>query len=308
MMKYLIIGAGGTGGCIGGYLAKGGRNVTLLARGVHLAAIHSSGLTVRSARLGNFTVHPAACCEADYRDTPDVIFVCVKSYSLPALLPFLQRVSTKDTVIIPLLNVFGTGGDLQPNLAGTVTDGCMYIYSMLERPGVIAQPTDIFRVFFGYRKTQAHTADKKLWQVARDLKDCGIDACLSAHIEEEALTKFSFVSPLGAAEYFYRAANGDFVKPGEKQDFLLALMGEVRALGQAMGTPLPEDILFRNLRLLQDMEPQGTTSMLRDMETGRPSEFDGLIARVARLGRRYGIATPCYDKVIETYNRGTANR
>ena len=308
MLNYLIVGAGGTGGCVGGYLAKSGRDVTLIARGAHLAAIHNNGLTVHSARLGNFTVHPAACCETDYHDTPDVIFVCVKSYSLPALLPFLQRVSTKDTVVIPLLNVFGTGGDLQSQLAGTVTDGCMYIYSMIECPGVIAQPTGIFRVFFGYRKTQAHTADKKLWQVERDLKDCGIDACLSAHIEEEALTKFSFVSPLGAAEYFYRAANGDFVKPGEKQDFLLALMGEVRALGQAMGTPLPEDILFRNLRLLQDMEPQGTTSMLRDMETGRPSEFDGLVARVARLGRRYGIATPCYDKVIETYNRSTANR
>ena len=53
-MKYLIIGAGGTGGCIGAYLAKAGNDVTFIARGKHLQAIRENGLTVHSAKNRKF--------------------------------------------------------------------------------------------------------------------------------------------------------------------------------------------------------------------------------------------------------------
>ena len=52
-MKYLVIGAGGTGGCIGGFLAHGGQDVTLIARGEHLKAIQENGLHLMSSKLGN---------------------------------------------------------------------------------------------------------------------------------------------------------------------------------------------------------------------------------------------------------------
>ena len=58
-MKYLIIGAGGTGGCIGAYLAKAGNDVTFIARGKHLQAIRENGLTVHSVKIGNFTIDNA---------------------------------------------------------------------------------------------------------------------------------------------------------------------------------------------------------------------------------------------------------
>ena len=65
-MNILVIGAGGTGGCIGGYLAKQGEKVTLIARGEHLAAIQRDGLRVKSARIGDFTVHPPAFTTESY--------------------------------------------------------------------------------------------------------------------------------------------------------------------------------------------------------------------------------------------------
>ena len=57
-MKYLVIGAGGTGGCIGGYLADAGRDVTLIARGKHLEAIRRDGLVLHGARRGELRVPP----------------------------------------------------------------------------------------------------------------------------------------------------------------------------------------------------------------------------------------------------------
>ena len=113
-MKYTVIGAGGTGGCIGGYLAKAGCDVTLIARGEHLEAIKSGGLCVNSARVGNFNVKGIiACTMEDYEGTPDVIFVCVKYYSLPDAVGFIKKHVEKDTVVIPVLNVFDKGRKIQ---------------------------------------------------------------------------------------------------------------------------------------------------------------------------------------------------
>ena len=155
-MKFLIVGAGGTGGCIGGYLARRGEDVTFIARGKHLAAMLENGLWVKSARVGDFTVAPVkACTMEDYAslgEVPDVVFVCVKYYSLDEAVQFLEKVVGRETVVIPILNVFGTGSRMQSELDCTVLDGCVYIFSMIERPGVIAQPTSIFRMFFGLRE------------------------------------------------------------------------------------------------------------------------------------------------------------
>lgn len=160
-MKFLIIGAGGTGGCIGGYLAKLGEDVTFIARGRHLEAMRKNGLRVKSARIGDFVVNPVkACTMEEYKDVPDVVFVCVKYYSLDDAVEFLKPIVGKDTIVIPILNVYGTGGKIQPELDCTVTDGCVYIFSMIEAPGVIAQPTSIFRVFFGLREGQSCLTDQ----------------------------------------------------------------------------------------------------------------------------------------------------
>ena len=98
-MNYLVIGAGGTGGALGAYLARGGKEVTLIARGTHLAAIQAEGLRV--VRPGNgFSVSPAATDTDHYEGSPDVVFVCVKGYSLENLIPFLERITDGNTVIM----------------------------------------------------------------------------------------------------------------------------------------------------------------------------------------------------------------
>jgi ketopantoate reductase len=63
---------------------------------------------------GNYTVYPLKACDmAHYKEQPDVIFLCVKGYSLEGTIPFIKIVAHKDTVVIPLLNIFGTGSKMQ---------------------------------------------------------------------------------------------------------------------------------------------------------------------------------------------------
>lgn len=303
-LKYLVIGAGGTGGCIGSYLARSGQDVTLIARGNHLAAMKENGFIIHSARVGDFTIKPVqACTMEEYEaigDTPDVIFVCVKYYSLDKTNAFINKISGKHTLVIPILNVFGTGEVMQEACPDcTVLDGCIYILSMIEAPGIITQPAPIFRVFFGYRDEQEHTLEDLAQQVKTDLENAEIDAYLTDTIKRDALQKFSFVSPMGAAGLYYNAVGGDFMVPGEKQDTLLALMREIENLGHVMGLTFEEDLVTVNMKILHGMTPDSTTSMQRDVAKGGFSEIDGLVHRVVRLAEQYGAEVPTYRMVSE---------
>ena len=78
-MKYAIIGAGGTGGCLGFFLKKAGKDVTLIARGKHLEAIRKNGLTIQKLWDESRETLPVKACTAEeYKEIPDVILVCVK--------------------------------------------------------------------------------------------------------------------------------------------------------------------------------------------------------------------------------------
>ena len=297
-MKYLIVGTGGTGGCIGGFLAKSGKDVSFIARGSHLEAIRENGLQLISSRIGNFTLkNVKAYAMEEYEGTPDVVFVCVKYYSIDETCDFLSRVVRKDTLVIPVLNVFGTGRVMQERLNCPVMDGCIYIYSMITAPGEVSQPTKIFKVYYGYRKGQIHSAKEVARKVHSDLTEAGIDAYFTQEIEKEALTKFSFVSPMGAAGLYYNAVGGDFKAEGVKRDTFIALVNEVKNLAEAMGIALTKDIVEKNLKIMDAMTDDSTTSMQRDVERHRDSEIDGLVHRVVRLAKEYGAQVPIYEKI-----------
>ena len=153
-MKYAIIGAGGTGGSLGFFLTKAGKDVTLIARGKHLEAIRKNGLGMERLWDHKREMIPVkACTVEEYSDTPDVILVCVKGYSMTETIPVIRKLAGKDTVVLPILNIYGTGGKLQkefPEL--TVPDGCIYVSANILEPGVILRHGKILRVVFGARK------------------------------------------------------------------------------------------------------------------------------------------------------------
>ncbi len=296
MRKYLIIGTGGTGGTLGAYLAKAGYDVTFIARGKHLAAMKETGLKVIRPK-DEFVIFPCkASTLEDYAGTPDVVFVCVKGYSLDDIIPHLKRISGKDTIIIPILNIYGTGAVLQEHLPGTlVTDGCIYVAGQIQEPGCIKMNGDILRVVFGVRD-KADYRDE-LSGIEEDLNKSGITGLLSDNIARDALLKFSYVSPAGACGLYYGVSAGDIQKPGEIRDCFSGLVHEIDLLAQAMDIHFEEDIVARNLAILDNLAESTTTSLQRDIMSGGSSEIEGLIYEVPKLGEKYGVKLPIYEKI-----------
>lgn len=301
-MKYLVIGAGGTGGCIGANMTEAGYDVTLIARGEHLRLMKENGLVVTSADRGTYTVPVKAEDMDHYNESPDIIFVCVKGYSLEDTIPFIKKVAHKDTVVIPILNIYGTGGRMQEKLPELlVTDGCIYIAAQISEPGKIAMNGAIFRVVFGFREASEYR--EVLATVKADLEKSKITPILSDNIQRDALQKFSYVSPAAACGQYYDA-NADVMQvPGEIRDTFIALVKEVDDLAKAMGLDFGMDIVKNNLDILDSLAPDASTSMQRDIRAGKASEIDGLIHEVVRMGDKYGIDLPTYRMISENLKK-----
>lgn len=300
-MKIAVFGVGGTGGVLGGYLAAAGNDVTFLARGRHLAAMQQNGLLLRTKERGDIRICPVQATTAEaYTDTPDVLLVCVKYYNLEDAIALARRVAGPDTLVVPVLNVFGTGGVMQKQLPGTtVLDGCMYVFARIGGPGIIDQPQKTLRCVFGFRPGQDRRLEARARELEQRMQDAGIKAQCTDQIQREALVKFSFVSPMGAAGLYLDAVSDDFQQPGEARDLFVGLVKEVIALGTAMGVTFDDDLLEKDLNLMDISEKGMTTSMQRDVAKGGKSEFAGLVTRIADMGKEYGVPTPLYDKIAE---------
>lgn len=299
IMKYAIIGAGGTGEILGFYMTKAGKDVTLIARGRHLAAMQESGLAVEKMWDGTTETIPVKAADMDhYSERPDVILVCVKGYSLEDTIPFIQRVANPSTIVIPVLNIYGTGAKMQeklPNLL--VTDGCIYVSANIKEPGVLIQHGKILRVVYGVREKEEY--DPRLEEIKQDFDASGIDGVLSENIRRDALEKFSYVSPIGAAGLYYHATAADFQREGEEREAFKTMIREITALAEAMGVPFERDMVEVNLKILSTLASEATTSMQRDVMDGKSSEIDGLVYEVVCMGERYHVPVPMYEKVAE---------
>ena len=304
-MKYLIIGAGGTGGAIGGFLARAGKDVTFIDKGAHLEKIKTSGLYLETPN-GEYMISAPACAMDEYSDVPDVIFVCVKGYSLDEVLPFIERVADAHTVVIPILGIYGTYSKIQEKIPGViVADGCVYITSEIEEPGSVRMSGRIFRVIFGLPKSingnAAERAMAVLEKVRQDLRESGIMSVLSSRIEIDTLQKFSYVSPMAAVGAGYDVAAWSIQVPGELQNIFKSLVKEVKWLSDAMECSLPEDIVDINLAMMKNQPPETITSMHRDILEGKESELDGLVFEVVRMGEKFGVDVPTYREIANRF-------
>lgn len=316
-MKYIIIGAGGTGGILGFYMTKAGKDVTLIARNAHLEAIQKQGLSVEKMWINETETIPVSAESMESYEAKgekaDVILVCVKKYSLDSCIPFIQNISHENTIVVPVLNVYGTGAYLQEKLPKVlVTDGCIYVSANIKQAGVLLQHGEILRVFFGVREKEdlkklngqldgEYKAERLLKKITQDFKDSGIDGILSDNIKRDALTKFSYVSPIGTAGLYLHTVAGDFQREGEARELFKTLIREIVTLANAMGITFEEDLVERNLKILSNLPEEATTSMQRDVIEGKQSEIDGLVYEVVRMAKKYGVEVPAYERAAEKF-------
>ena len=338
-IKYLVAGAGGIGGAIAGKLAEAGKEVTLIARGAHLDAIRERGLVLAVDQCGaapnhddkvsgngvgsreERTVKGLRACTADEYiaqievngEAPDVIFICVKGYSIPGIAPFLSNVAkaaeaakaANCPIMIPILNGFCMGEHIRGFVTGgRIVEGLTFLSSQKDGPGRILMRGEKFRMEFGDsgRCDQPPVTDEEGETIAEDLRECGIDAYYTNNILPESIRKFTFVASAAGAGYYYDALLREFQKPGEKRDTLASISGEIRDLASAMGVTFDYDLVEKTLEMADTLSPDSNSSLQRDMAAGGRNEFDSLIREPVRMGEKYGVDMPVLRKVAESYS------
>ena len=301
MEKYLIVGTGGVGGSIAGFLALAGKDVTCIARGKHLEAIREKGLHLRSDLKGNHFLPVQACTAEEYNEKANVIFVCVKGYSLDSIKDLLEKASDKDTLIIPILNVYGTGPRIQRLVPGvTVLDGCIYIVGFVSGRGEITQMGKIFRLVYGAHRSTI-VSRETLEAVQRDLQESGIKADISDDIDRDTFVKWSFISAMAVTGAYYDVPMGEVQKPGKVRDTFIGLSQESAALGRKLGIEFKEDIVEYNLKVIDKLAPESTASMQKDMAKGHQSEVQGLLFDMITAAEEQGIEVLTYRMVAEKF-------
>lgn len=300
-MKYLIAGTGGVGGSIAAFLSLAGKDVTCIARGEHLTAIHEHGLRLHSDLKGEHTLPVKAYTAEEYNGSADVIFVCVKGYSVDSITDLIKRVSHKDTIVIPILNVYGTGPRIQRLVPGvTVLDGCIYIVGFVSGKGEITQMGKIFRLVYGAHKDTV-VPRGTLEAVRQDLEESGIKAEISPDINRDTFVKWSFISAMAVTGAYYDVPMGEVQKPGKVRDTFIGLSEESAALGRKLGIEFKEDIVEYNLKVIDKLAPESTASMQKDIAKGHESEVQGLLFDMITAAEEQGIDIPTYRMVAEKF-------
>lgn len=300
-MNYLIIGTGGVGGSIAGFLALAGKDVTCIARSKHLEAIKKNGLHLKSDLKGEHYLPVKAYTTEEYQGKADVIFVCVKGYSIDSVKDILERASSPHTLVIPILNVYGTGpriGHLVPSV--TVLDGCIYIVGFVSGEGEITQMGSIFRLVCGARPEQS-ISPERLENIAEELRSCGIKVDVSDDINRDTFIKWSFISAMACTGAYHDVPMGAVQHEGEVRDTFIGLSQESAAIGKQLGITFPEDPITYNLKVIDKLDPHSTASMQKDIARGHESEIQGMLFDMIELGERLGINLPTYHKVAQKF-------
>lgn len=301
-MKYLIIGTGGIGGAVGGFLAYKGNDVTFIARGKTLEVLRKYGLNIRSGIWGNLNLQNInAFSGEEYSEKADIIFVCVKDYSLDNVIPYIQKASHKNTIVIPLLNGYGIGERISKKLdTGIVVDGCVYISAFIEAPGSIIQLGSLFKLVFGTRK-EVNLDSSVLNELKNTLIDSGIDAILSNNIETEIFKKFSVVSCCAACGAYYDITAGQIQSEEKYKNTYRDLSLEMVEIADKLNFKFDSDLAETNLKFLHFMDKDATSSLHKDIKAGNKSEIDSLIFNVVKLADSLGIEVPVHMMIAEHF-------
>jgi len=302
-MKFLIAGAGAIGAYIGARMARAGFAVTLFARGPHLKAMQEHGLFVKSAEE-DFQAHPRIVGSLEEAGPADVVFLGVKAHSLPQLAPQLKHVLGPDTTVVSTQNGIpwwyfqGIGGAgegihlerIDPGGvissaidAHRVVGSIVYFSTEIPAPGVI-QHTEGNRISIG---EPDGTRSDRCRRIAEALIASGLRCPITAHIRQEIWVKLLGNASLNPVSALTHATLVQMMRDPGVAAVIRNIMQEVEAVSRKLGMELPVSIDQR----MAGAEKVGDhkTSMLQDLEAGRPMELEALVGSVVELGEILGL-------------------
>ncbi len=310
-MRIAIYGAGAIGGYLGALLKKSGIDVSLIARGPHLAAIQNNGLALEMGGE-RIVTHPAATENPAELGEQDFVIVSLKAHSAVHIVDVMQPLLGKDTAVVTAVNgvpwwyFYRLAGQWENRIIETVDPGgkqwhgigperaigcVVYPACEISEPGVIQHT-------YGDRFTLGEASGEKTERVqalAKALVDAGLKAPVR-NIRDEIWVKLwgnLCFNPLSALTH----ATLDVIAtdPGTRA-VAKNMMLEAKEIGEKLGVRFRIDVEKR----IDGAAAVGahTTSMLQDLLQGRPMEIDALVTAVQELGRIVGVATPTIDTVL----------
>src|SRR5208337_1645892 len=302
-MRFLIAGAGAIGAYIGARMARAGFDVTLFARGPHLKAMQEHGVRVKCAD-GDFQARPRIVSSLKEAGSADVVFLGVKAHSLPQLAPQLKPVLGPDTTVVSTQNGipwwyfqgFGGAGEgihlerIDPGgvisaaiEARRVVGSIVYFSTEIPEPGVI-QHIEGNRISLGEPDGSRSDRCRK---IAEALIASGLRCPVTTRLRHEIWVKVLGNASLNPVSALTRATLAQMVRDPGVCSVIRSIMQEVEAVSHKLGMELPVSIDQR----IAGAEKVGEhkTSMLQDLEAGRPMELEALVGAVVELGERVGL-------------------
>ncbi|MEN9411002.1 MAG: hypothetical protein RL216_2976 [Pseudomonadota bacterium] len=312
-MKVCIFGAGAIGGYLAAKLVQaGGADVSIVARGPHLAAVQADGLTLEEEGQST-TVPVRAVQDAADLGPQDYVIVTLKAHSVPGVVPAMQPLIGPGTTIVSGVNgvpwwyFHKLGGPYEGTRLDSVDPGgvqwagfgpdrvlgcVVYPAAEVIRPGVVRH---VEGNRFSLGEPDGSKSDRAL-ALSEVMGKAGLKAPVRPKLRDEIWVKLwgnlSF-NPISALTH----ATLDVLctDPGTR-DVARRMMLEAQAIAEHLGVTFPIDVERR----IDGGAAVGAhrTSMLQDLTAGRPMEIDALVRSVQELGRITRTATPTIDTVL----------
>ena len=310
--KIAIVGAGAIGGWMGVHLARAGAQLSVLARGDTLAALQKNGLQLHQGGELH-TVPVTASNDAAALGVQDLVVISVKAPALATVAAQAGPLIGPNTVVLTAMNgvpwwfLQGFGGPVQNRALASVDPegtiaraipaphvvGCVVHASCsVDAPGVIRHHFGD-GLIVGEPSGQATPRVQALHAL---LQKAGFSATLSPQIQKDIWFKLwgnMTVNPISAitGATSDRLLDDDLVR-----GFMSSVMREAKAIGECIGIPIPQEPEDRHAvtRKLGAFK----TSMLQDVQAGKPVELDALVSAVRELGQMTGVATPFTDALL----------
>jgi 2-dehydropantoate 2-reductase len=323
-MRFVVIGAGATGAFLGAHLWQAGEDVTLVARGRHLAAMQADGVRIQSPG-GDFTAHPACTDALEVTRGADVVFLTLKAHSLPAMAPLLGPLLGKETAVVtaqngipwwyferyhgPLagtrLKMLDPDGALAANIPAERIVGCVvYPATRLVAPGVVEH---IEGTRFSIGELDG-TSTERCTEIAAALTRSGLKCPIRTDIRSEIWLKLLGNVAFNPLSVLTRATMAEMTRSAEMLAVARTIMEEADAVARALGVRLPLSIDQRLAGAAKVGDHK--TSMLQDLESGRPLELEALVGAVLYLGTLLQLELPtlrcvyaCVKLLEETVSR-----
>ncbi|MDB5626513.1 MAG: 2-dehydropantoate 2-reductase [Tardiphaga sp.] len=311
-MKITIYGAGAIGGYLGAQLASTGADVSLIARGAHLAAMKANGLKLLIDG-GERVVHPRCTDNPAELGVQDFVIITLKAHSITGVLDQMQPLLGPRTRVVTAVNgipywyFYKHGGEFEGNTLDSIDPGgrqwteigpqraigcIVYPATELEGPGVV-------RHVYGDRFPLGEASGEiteDVQNLSAMFEKAGLKAPVLDRIRDEIWLKLwgnVCFNPISALTH---ATLDVICSDPATRALSKAMMLETQAIAETFGVRFRVDVERR----IEGARKVGAhkTSMLQDLERNRPMEIDPLVTVVQEMGKLTGIATPAIDSVL----------